>query len=84
MENESKNKDIKDEKRLLPLEGEAENSSIENIIKFIDDVMDGKYDTDDKKYGHISFRTIVEIRNYIERKKTEDEWKEFILKEMLK
>jgi len=78
------NDSLSDDCRVLPREGKAENSNIENVMQYMEEIMAGKYDTDTEKYGKISFATITSLRDYISSSEnTEQDWKELILDDML-
>lgn len=75
---------VDEENKIFPHVGRAENATVENIIKYIDDVMCGAYNGNGKVYGKISFRTIANIKFYTNSSDNKESfWKKMILKEML-
>jgi hypothetical protein len=80
----AEDKTINDEDRLFPLVGKAENATLDNVVNYIDLVMTGGENRNGKVYGKISFRTIANIRDYINSSDNSEKfWKRMILKEML-
>ena len=80
----AEDKTINDEDRLFPLVGKAENATLDNVVNYIDLVMTGGENKNGKVYGKISFRTIANIRDYINSSDNSEKfWKRMILKEML-
>jgi hypothetical protein len=80
----AEDKKIPDEDKLFPLVGRAENATLENVVNYIDLVMTGGENKNGKVYGKISFRTITNIRDYINSSENSEKfWKRMILKEML-
>lgn len=80
----AEDKSIPDEDKLFPLVGRAENATLENVINYIDLVMTGGENKNGKVYGKISFRTITNIRDYINSSgNSENFWKKMIRQEML-
>ena len=78
------NPDLEDSMRILPSVGKAENSSIENVMEFLEKVVDGEFNTSMKTYGKVTFSTFTNLRKYINSKNnTERRWKELIKRDML-
>jgi hypothetical protein len=79
----AEDKSIPDEDKLFPLVGRAENATLENVVNYIDLVMTGGENKNGNVYGKISFRTITNIRDYINSSEnSENFWKKMIRQEM--
>lgn len=78
------NPDLTDSMRILPKVGRAENSSIENVMDFLEQVVSGEFNTSMKTYGKVTFSTFTNLRKYLNSKNnTERRWKELIKRDML-
>ena len=69
---------IKDEFRILPSESKV---PLNEVLEYMDDIMEGKFNDDINIYGKINFRIVSNIRDYIYF--DNPNWKEAILGEML-
>lgn len=80
----AKNPDIPDEMRLLPVKGKAHDATLENVIAYIDSVMDGTIQEEGRVYGLMNFRVIAGIKDIVgSSKNTREYWEEYIKNKML-
>ena len=78
------NEELPDELRILPKKGKAEGSDIDNVMSYMEDIVDGKYNTETEIYGKVVFRTITTLRKYIgSSENSEKMWKMLILQKTL-
>lgn len=77
------NKDLLDEQRIIPLVGAAEDATYENVIAFIDSVMDGKFNKDGKLYGNVEFRKLEAIGKKLRTPVPRKTWEKIILRRLL-
>lgn len=80
----AKNPDIPDEMRLLPVNGKAQDATLENVIAYIDSVMDGTVQDEGCVYGLMNFRVIAGIKDIVSSSKnSREDWEEYIKGKML-
>ena len=80
----AKNTDIPDEMRLLPLKGKAQDATLENVVAYIDSVMDGTIHDEGSIYGMMNFRVITSIKDIVSSSKnTREDWEDYIKNVML-
>ena len=81
---ESENPDIPDEMRLLPVKGKAQDATLENVIAYIDSVMNGEVREEGCEFGLMNFRVILGIKDIVSSSKnTREDWEEYIKSKML-
>lgn len=80
---DAENTELEDEMRILPLHGKAGGSDLENVIAFVESLINGEMDTETITYGKLEFRTISNLRDYLSSdKNTEEDWKENLMEDM--
>lgn len=74
------NESIPNDLKILPVESEIPGYNLNEILKYIDDIVEGKYNNDVEIYGEINWGTIKNFREYLFY--GQEEWKESILQDM--
>lgn len=81
---DAENSELSDEMRLIPLQNLSNGATLENIVEFIESLVNGEHDTLDTNYGAISFTTIKEARDYTSvRGRSMETWKNKIKSNMI-
>ena len=80
---EAKNPDIPDEMRLVPLKGKAQDATMENVVGFIDSIMEGAFNKNGEYYGAINLRTMSMLKKILMCEDNDrKDWEDFIKNKM--
>ena len=63
--NDMNNDSIPNELKMLPVESPIPDYNLEEVLIFIDEIIEGKYNTETEIYGDINWGTIANFREYL-------------------